>query len=414
MCVLFSAPERNKSNDVNYTYHQDPNFYYLTGFTEANSVLIIYKEKHTISGKSVNEILFIPARNAGKEQWTGRMASPENASRISGIEIVLPTNEFNDYPLEYNSMKWILRMKFPKGMTDDRKDNEDVYSLVEHFKLNSGFPSGADDDFKLGKILTTLREVKLEEEIVLMKKAISISIAGHLEMMRALEPGFSEYKTQAVGEYIFKSEGSEATGYPSICGGGENSCILHYESNRKPLKSGELILLDMGAEYHGYTADITRTLPVNGKFTGEQQQIYELVFQAQEAAFLVCQPGNKFTDPHQQAKEVLSQGLMKLGIIREPEELNTYFMHGTSHYLGLDAHDAGTYSALKAGNIITIEPGIYIPEGSPCDPRWWKIGIRLEEDVLITEDGHEVLSGALPRKWQDVEKTMLEKSIFNK
>ncbi|MBP6649960.1 MAG: Xaa-Pro dipeptidase, partial [Bacteroidia bacterium] len=246
------------------------------------------------------------------------------------------------------------------------------------------------------------------------RKAIDITCTGHLEMMRALETGFSEYEIQAVGEYIFKSEGAEATGYPSICGGGENSCYLHYETNRKPLESGDLILLDMGAEYHGYSADITRTLPVNGKFTAEQKAIYEIIYNAQEAAFEACKPGNAFRDPHQRALDVITNGLIQLGIIKDESEVKSYFMHGTSHYLGLDVHDVGTYSNLKAGNIITVEPGIYIPEGSPCDPRWWNIGIRLEEDVLITKDGYEVLSARLPRKWEEIEKVMAEKSFFNK
>ena len=414
MCILFSAPERNRSNDVYYTYQQDPNFYYLTGITEPNAVLIIYKMQGTPTTEQSGEYLFLADYDKKNEQWNGRQPDFNDATKISGISRVKSTTEFQNSRSLFTEINYILRLRFPKGMVDTKRDEQDLYSLVEQFKLNSNYPSVADDDFKLGKIINELREVKQIEEQERIRKAIDITCTGHLEMMRALETGFSEYKIQAVGEYIFKSEGAEATGYPSICGGGENSCYLHYETNRKPLESGDLILLDMGAEYHGYSADITRTLPVNGKFTAEQKEIYEIIYNAQEAAFEACKPGNAFRDPHQRALDVITNGLIQLGIIKDESEVKSYFMHGTSHYLGLDVHDVGTYSNLKAGNIITVEPGIYIPEGSPCDPRWWNIGIRLEEDVLITKDGYEVLSARLPRKWEEIEKVMAEKSFFNK
>ncbi|MBL0064081.1 MAG: aminopeptidase P family protein [Bacteroidetes bacterium] len=414
MCILFAAPERNRSNDVDYTFHQDPNFYYLTGITEANAVLILFKNTQLLNGEKINELLFIPEKVQQKEIWNGRNAGSSDASRISGIQFVKTTSEFQNLPIPYASMQRIFRLRFPKGMTDDKKSETDLYSLVEQFKLNSGFPNSLDDDFKLAKVLAGLRAIKQKEEIRLIQKAISITCDGHREMMHALEPDFSEFSIQAVGEYIFKSSSAEAVGYPSICGGGENSCILHYESNRKPLKAGELVLLDMGAEYHGYSADVTRTLPVNGKFTEAQKLIYDLVYRAQEDAFLACRPGNKFRDPHIKAMHVISEGLIQLGIISGADEAGKYFMHNTSHYLGLDVHDVGPYSELTPGNLITIEPGIYIPEGSPCDPKWWNIGVRLEEDVLITEAEPNILSGNLPRKWQDVEKEMQQKSFFNK
>ena len=414
MCILFAAPERNRSNDVDYTFHQDPHFYYLTGITEANSLLILFKNFQNINGEKINELLFIPEKIQQKEIWHGRNAGASDATRISGINVVNTTSDFQNFPIPYAAMQRIFRLRFPKGMTDDKRSETDLYSLVEQFKLNSSYPNSADDDFKLAKILSGLRAIKQKEEIVLIQKSISITCKGHIEMMRALEPGNSEYGIQAVGEYIFKSSGAETVGYPSICGGGENSCILHYETNRKPLKAGELVLLDMGAEYHGYSADVTRTLPVTGKFTEEQKLIYDLVYRAQEDAFLACRPGNKFRDPQIKAMNVISAGLIQLGIISSADEASKYFMHNTSHYLGLDVHDVGPYTELTPGNLITVEPGIYIPEGSPCDPKWWNIGVRLEEDVLITEAEPNILSGNLPRKWQEVEKEMEEKSFFNK
>jgi Xaa-Pro aminopeptidase len=222
----------------------------------------------------------------------------------------------------------------------------------------------------------------------------------------------TEYQAQAIGEYVFKKNGSEYVGYPSICGGGENSCILHYESNRKKLDVNDLLLLDMGAEYHGYSADVTRTLPVSGKFSEEQKKIYQIVLDAQEAGFKQCTPGNEFKSPNRAALEIIKQGLLALEIIKDKNDYMKYFMHGTSHYLGLDVHDAGTHGELKAGNIITVEPGIYIPEGSPCDPKWWNIGIRIEDDVLITETGFENLSARVPRTIEKVEEMMKEKSVL--
>lgn len=250
--------------------------------------------------------------------------------------------------------------------------------------------------------------------MTILRKAIAISVDGHKEMIRYTASGLSEYSAQAAGEFIFRREGAEDVGYPSICGAGENGCTLHYITNREELKKGELLLLDMGAEYLGYTADITRTIPVSGKFTPEQKQIYQLVYDAQEAAFRMCAPGNTFRSPHQAAVEVIRKGLKDLGIIEKEEDYRIYFPHGTSHYLGLDVHDAGTRGALQAGNVITVEPGIYIPPGSHCDPKWWKIGVRIEDDVLITADGYEILSGNLPRKASEIEALMEQRSFLNK
>lgn len=414
MAILFSNPERNRSNDNDYPYHQDPNFYYLTGFNEPNSVLIIFKEKQTIGSVTTSEILFVEEKNPGQEQWKGRKAGPEGAKLISGIETVLPSRAFENTLIPYSAFKQVLYIRLPKGVVDDRKDPADLYNLVEAFRSASRLPANNTDDFRLGKIINSLREVKQPDELRLLKKSIQISGIAHREMMKGTRPGTTEYQVQAIGEYFFKSQGAEEVGYPSICGGGENSCILHYENNRRTLTAKDVLLLDMGAEYHGYSSDITRTLPVSGKFSVEQKAIYQIVFEAQEAAFRNCSPGSAFRAPHQAAAAVISKGLMDLGILQEGQETGNYFMHGTSHYLGLDVHDVGTYGNLKAGNVITVEPGIYIPEGSPCDPKWWNIGVRIEDDILITETGYENLSVSLPRRWEEIEAVMAEPSIFNK
>jgi Xaa-Pro aminopeptidase len=258
-----------------------------------------------------------------------------------------------------------------------------------------------------------LREIKTKEELDLMRKAISFTCDGIKEAMKALEPGMGEYDVEAIVEYVFKSKGSEDVGYPSIIGGGENSCILHYETNRKKLVSKDMVVCDVGAEYHGYTADVTRTIPVSGKFSPEQKAIYNIVLEAQLAGIAKCKPGEYFRAPHNAAMEIIQKRLLELGIIKAPSEVMKYFFHGTSHYLGLDVHDAGTYGKLLPNSVITVEPGIYIPEGSDCDPKWWNIGIRIEDDILITDTEPEVLSSCVPKKIEEIEVLMKKESLFN-
>jgi Xaa-Pro aminopeptidase len=197
-------------------------------------------------------------------------------------------------------------------------------------------------------------------------------------------------------------------------GSGENSCVLHYTSNRKPLEKNDLLVSDIGAEYHGYTADVTRTLPVNGKFSEEQKIIYNIVLEAQKTGIQQCKKGNKFWDPHDAATKVIASQLIKLGIIDKAYKVKEYFMHGSSHYLGLDVHDAGLFGSLEAGNVITVEPGIYIPEGSNCDPKWWNIGVRIEDDILITETEPVILSAKAPREIVEIEQLMKEVGAFEK
>jgi Xaa-Pro aminopeptidase len=241
-----------------------------------------------------------------------------------------------------------------------------------------------------------------------MRKAISITNEAHNEIMRQVKPGWHEYEIQALGEFVFKKNGSEYTGYPCIVGSGENSVILHYNTNRRQTKDGDVVEMDIGAEYHGYTADVTRSYPVNGKFTKEQRIIYDLVLEAQDSGIAQCQVGKPFKAPHSAAVSVIGRGLTSLGIIKSPDEYRKYFMHGTSHYLGLDVHDPGTNGPLVENSVITVEPGIYIKEGSDCDPKWWNIGLRIEDDILITNDGPVNMSIASPRTADAVEAMMRE------
>ncbi|HRE38318.1 MAG TPA: M24 family metallopeptidase, partial [Chitinophagaceae bacterium] len=226
-------------------------------------------------------------------------------------------------------------------------------------------------------------------------------------------PNMSELEIQGLHEYVHKKYGAESVGYGSIIGAGENGCILHYMENSKTKVGTSMLLMDVGAEYHGYTADVTRTIPVDGKFSNEERQIYQLVYDAQEAAFKTLKDGSKWADASAAAQQVIAEGLLNLGIIKNKNEVSKYYPHGLGHHIGMDVHDRGTYDKLKKDMVITIEPGIYIPEGSNCDKKWWSIAVRIEDDLLITETGYELLSHFAPRKIEDIEKKIVEKSAVD-
>ena len=220
--------------------------------------------------------------------------------------------------------------------------------------------------------------------------------------MKAVHADMSELEIQGLHEFVHKKYGAEHVGYGSIIGSGENGCTLHYEVNSKTRIGNEMLLMDVGAEYHGYTADVTRTIPADGKFSAEEQAIYQLVYDAQEAAFALLKDGCKWEDIERAARKTITDGLVRLGIASNTQEANKYYPHGLGHHIGLDVHDRGSYDKLKKGMVITIEPGIYIPEGSKCDPKWWSIAVRIEDDALITQDGYELLSHFAPRKIEEI------------
>lgn len=412
VAVFFSNPEHTRANDVQYDFHQDPNLYYLTGLREPNAVLLVFKEKRKIDSLFTDEILFVQKRSPSEEVWTGRRLGPKGGKSQLKVNSVLEGKDFISLAIDYSRFSKVLCAPLPEDVSDDKFDAADLFNLVEHFRKKTAKNKNNDQN-RLAECMALLRQIKTPEEMVLLRKAIDISNESHMELMRALDSTWTEYQVQAAIQYEFMFRGAEACGYPSICGAGENSCILHYVTNRKPMDSNNLIVVDAGAEYHGYTADITRTLPANGKFTAEQKAIYDIVLEAQLAGIAKCRKGNEFRDPHKAAVSVIKKGLKKLGIIQKEDEYVTYFFHGTSHYLGLDVHDAGMYGALETGNVITVEPGIYIPAGSPCDPKWWNIGVRIEDDVLITDGEPEVLSGTVPKTTDGIEKMMAEPSYLN-
>lgn len=404
VALFFAAPVRNRSNDVDYEYHQDPNFYYLTGLRESEALLFVFKEPRMIAGEQTTELLVVQDRDPQSEQWIGKHTGPGEAREVLGMAMTMGAQQLRNTELPWlaSDVRFDHLVDVP---ANDPHSTTDLADLLRHLDATApqGTPNGPAD---IRRWMAQLRELKQEEELALMRKAIDITCEAQMELMRRLEPDMTEYQTEAIVEYVFKMHGAEHEGFPSIQGGGPHSCVLHYVTNRRTLSDGDLLVSDIGAEYHGYTADVTRTLPANGKFTKDQRAIYDLVLAAQEAGIAEARAGKPFRAPHNAAWNVIVKGMKELGIIQEETELRRYFMHGTSHYLGLDVHDAGTYGDLKAGSVITVEPGIYIAKDSPCDPRWWGIGVRIEDDILITDGTPVNLSAGAPRKAEEVEALM--------
>jgi Xaa-Pro aminopeptidase len=484
--VVFANSVRNRANDVDYVFHQDPNFYYLTGYREPNAVLVLFSEDQTAEdGSTYNEILYVQERNVRAEMWDGRRLGVEGVKSQLGFATAFKGKTFLNANIDYKKFdKVYIDGKFK----DDYRNlgsSADTFDLVVNFKQKSGYnPEGflsnikkyfygqikdtpfenranvvavikqyqgqyqelQKDEFiqgyvnatdeklakdlqqkvvlamkpktnidvdSFGVILADMREVKTAEEIKLLTKAIRISAVGQIEVMKAMRPHMSETELQGIHEFVYKKYGAEYEGYPSIVGAGNNGCILHYIENNKTKVGNDLVLMDLGAEYRGYTADVTRTIPANGKFTPEQKAIYDIVYKAQEAGIKASVVGAGFQAPNTASKAEINKGLFELGIIKSVDERHNYLPHGVSHYLGLDVHDPGMYGTFRANSVITVEPGIYIPEGSNCDKKWWGIAVRIEDDILITEKGPINLSGEAPRTSEAIEKMMAKSSVLD-
>lgn len=417
--VVFAYPTRTFSNDVDYFYHQNPDLYYFSGYKEPHSVLFIFKNKQSdAAGNSYNDLLFVQKRNAKAEQWTGKRLGVEGVKNNLGLTEVFNGEEFRRFNIDFSRFSKIIFDRFPVDVPVSKNDSADLYHLIQQFREKAGIPDDYSNDprydNKLYRELTgRLREIKTPEEMTLIRAAVEISCQGHNEVMKTLRPDMSELEVQGLHEYVHKKYGSEEVGYGSIVGAGDDGCILHYEENTKTKIGNALLLMDVGAEYHGYTADVTRTIPASGKFSNEEKIIYQLVYDAQEAAFKILKDGAKWSDAGAAAKEVIAAGLLKLGIIKDKNEVSKYYPHGLSHHIGLDVHDRGYTPTLKKGMVITIEPGIYIPSGSDCDKKWWGIGVRIEDDALIRENDYELLTSFSPRKIEDIEKMMAQKSVID-
>ncbi|QTD37938.1 aminopeptidase P N-terminal domain-containing protein [Polaribacter batillariae] len=486
VAVVFANPTRNRANDVDYVFHQDPNFYYLTGYREPNGVLVLFSENQTDkNGNAYNEILYVQKKDKQTEQWNGKRLGVEGAKKELGFSMAKNSEDFSESAINFKQFDRVFIEKFNDDYRNSERNKGEIYDLVVAFKEKSGYnpknflspikkqiyelikstpiensanvaqiigraiaydsslkndddlmkyKNATDDILKkdlqkkislkleaktnidihfLSKNLATLREIKTPEELKLLTKAVRISAIGQIEVMKAMKPHMSETELQGIHEFVYKKYGAEYEGYPSIVGAGNNGCILHYIENNKTKVGNDLVLMDLGAEYRGYTADVTRTIPASGKFTKEQKEIYDIVYKAQEAGIAESKVGNSFGAPNVACRKVINEGLVKLGILKSVDENHNYLPHGVSHYLGLDVHDAGTYGNFKENSVITVEPGIYIPEGSNCDKKYWGIAVRIEDDILITKNGPVNLSAEAPRKAEEIEKMMAKKSVLD-
>ena len=478
VAVFFSSPVRNRANDVDYIYHPDPNFYYLTGWNEPHAVLLVYNTPQEDQNGSYYEKLYVRERNVRNEMWNGKQLGLEGAANM-GFDRVESKKQFIKSSLDLNELDTVMIFDFKNDVRDDKTDSSDLFDLQQHFKNVINYPDNFNaeryrlyqkirtaqvedllnikrmisyyasqdetliedpiiKDFlnsqesnslvdlkkrtayltrdynfdidQLSYLMASLREKKQPEELSLLKKAIQISAQGQIEVMKAIHPEMTEREVQGIHQLVYKKYGAAHEGYPSIVGAGHNACVLHYITNDKTDLKNQLILMDLGAEYQGYTADVTRTIPVSGKFSPEQKALYEIVYDAQNAGIDAAQKGASFRAIGNAANKVVEKGLLSLGLIDKPEDYMRYLPHGISHHIGLDVHDPGLYETLDTDMVITVEPGIYVPKGSPCDPKWWDIGIRIEDDILITDEGPVNLSAAAPRSWEKIEKLMKEES----
>jgi len=420
--VVMAFPTRTFSNDVEYLYHQNPDMYYFSGYKEPHSLLIIFKEEQTgTDGFTYKEIIYVQKRDARAEQWTGRRLGIEGVKEKLGFAAAFNAEDFKNAKIDFTKFSKIIFDRFPDDAGTANRNSSDLAGLMEQFKTMAGMTAENSKDPKydsrLFRELTgRLREIKTPEEMDLIRKAVEISCRGQNEVMKAVHPNMSELEIQGLHEYVHKKYGAEEVGYGSIVGAGANGCILHYMENTKTKVGNDMLLMDVGAEYHGYTADVTRTIPANGKFSAEGKIIYNLVYDAQEAAFKTLKEGSKWSDAEVAARNVIVQGLVKLGIAKNKDEANSYYPHGLGHHIGLDVHDRSNYTpgwTLKKNMVMTIEPGIYIPPNSKCDKKWWGLSVRIEDDALITENGYELLSVFAPRKVEEIEKMIAEKSALD-
>lgn len=412
VAVFVNPDESVRSNDTNYKYRPNTDFYYLTGFTEPNSVAVFLPNhpEHKF-------ILFVRPRDPEKETWDGRRAGVEGAVKNFGADISFSIDELESKLPEY--LKNMENLYYTIGAYPefDQKIINMIVNLRKKVRKGDYAPTSI---IETGLITHQMRAIKSPEEIELMKKANEISQEAHIEVMKQVKVGMYEYEVEAIIENIFRKNGASAPSYNSIVGTGVNATILHYVENDAQLKDGDLLLIDAGAEYKYYCGDITRAIPVNGKFSKEQKELYEIVLEAELEAIKVAKVGNSFHSVHEKAVQVLTEGLVKLGFLQgaideliKDEKYRTFYMHNTSHWLGMDVHDVGKYYVngesikLKAGMLLTVEPGLYIQEGMQGVPEEYiGIGIRIEDDILITETGNEVLSQRVPKTVEDIEKMM--------
>ena len=409
--VLPAAPERIRSRDTHYPYRQDSDLWYLSGFPEPEAVLLL------VPGRAHGEtVLFCRERDPEREGWDGPRHGPEGAVDRFGLDDAYPIEDLDE--ILPGLLEGRTRVYYHFG-----RDTEFDLKLIGWLnRVRAQVRSGAQpphEFLELGHLLDELRLFKSPAELKLMQRAADISVLAHEAVMRTARAGMHEYEMQAELERVFRMHDA-APAYASIVGAGANACILHYVANNAKSADGDLVLLDAGAEYRNYAADITRTFPVNGRFGKEQRLLHDVVGDAQAAALAEARPGVAYEAGHQAAVETLTEGLLRLGLLKGRLEKHIadgsykrYYRHKTGHWIGLDVHDVGDYRIdgesrlLEPGMVFTIEPGLYIPPGdTSVAPRWRGIGIRTEDDVLVTKTGHKVLTGKLARSADEIETLM--------
>jgi Xaa-Pro aminopeptidase len=411
IAVLPNAPVANRNRDVDYPYRSDSHFYYLSGFDEPQSVLVL------IPGREHGEyVLFCRERDIEKEIWDGYRAGQEGAIEQYGADDAYPIEDMDDI------LPGLLEGKEKVFYTMGNQPDFDQHMVSWLNKLRNASRSGKHSPHEIVELehaLSELRLYKSSQEIKAMRHAAQASVKAHIRAMEFTQPGKWEYEVEGELLHEFIKHGCRSPAYPSIVGGGENGCILHYIENDSKLKNNDLLLIDAGGEYQCYAADITRTFPVNGKFTEAQRALYQVVLDAQYAAIEAVKPGNHWNQPHEAAVRVLTEGLVKLGLLNgdidtliEDQAYREFYMHRTGHWLGMDVHDVGDYKVheewrlLEPGMVLTVEPGLYIRDPEHIDKKWHFIGIRIEDDVLVTKDGHDVLTDGAPKEIDDIEALM--------
>ncbi|MEC9375713.1 MAG: aminopeptidase P N-terminal domain-containing protein [Pseudomonadota bacterium] len=415
IAILPSAPTRLRNRDVGYAYRQDSDFYYLTGLAESESVTVL------IPGRAAGEcLIFCQPADFEKEIWDGKRVSPLAAKRDYGADQAFSIDLIDDQLPDL--IQQCERIYYTMGVHPEF-DKRLINWVADIRQRSRGGVHAPDEIIALDHILHDLRLYKSRSEISAMRKSAKIAIKAHERAIQRCKPGMHEYELEAEYIYEFRKHGVDCS-YQPIVGGGSNACILHYVDNNQLLVDGDLVLADVGCEYNYYASDVTRTWPINGKFSIPQRELYEIVLEAHDAAIEKVQPGNHWNDPHDAALRVISKGLLNLGLLKgklqsviKSEAYREFFMHRTGHWLGMDVHDVGDYKVsdqwrlLEPGMILTVEPGIYVRSKSKAPARFRNIGIRIEDDVLVTKQGHDVLTAGLVTNPDELESLIGSLSI---
>ena len=410
VAVLSTAPERLRNRDAHYPFRFDSYFYYLTGFAEPEAVLVL------IAGETSKSLLFCRDKDPEREIWDGFRHGPQAVPGVFGVEEAHSVSKLDEMMPKLLADQPAMFCDVGENGEWDARLIQWLNSVRAQVRTGISAPSEIRD---VRKLLDEMRLVKDAQELGTMRRAAEISSSAHRRAMQLTRPGMLEYEVEAELLHEFRAHGSQAPAYTPIVAGGPNACVLHYVSNDAPLRDGDLLLIDAGCELDGYAADITRTFPVNGRFSGPQRDIYELVLTAQAAAIAEVRPGQSWQAPHDAAVKVLAQGFVDLGLcagsldsVIESGDYRKFYMHRTGHWLGMDVHDCGDYKrdglwrALTPGMVLTVEPGCYVRPGEGVPEPFWNIGVRIEDDAVVTASGCDIITAQAPKAIADIEALM--------